>query len=174
MKAAQIKQYGDASAVAIKQEVPRPTAGGGKVLASVTIFPVSRSAGIVRYRLRGSARWTMSLRTSTSSEVAAAAPGMRTSTIKERLSGPRELEIRTLYPAFKASRAMAVPARPAPRMPRTVPFLLTCELNGMQHTRVSTARDCRKLEDQEKSCDRRCNSDQGRVETYQSSLSAVL
>ena len=35
MKAAQIMQYGDASVVAVKQDVPRPTAGGGKVLVEV-------------------------------------------------------------------------------------------------------------------------------------------
>lgn len=35
MKAAQITQYGDASVVAVKQDVPRPTAGGGKVLVEV-------------------------------------------------------------------------------------------------------------------------------------------
>ena len=78
---------------------------------------------MVRYLLKGSARRTMSAQAATSAEVAATAPGMRTSTIKDMLSGPRELEITTLYPAFSASRAMAVPARPAPRMPRTLAFV---------------------------------------------------
>lgn len=35
MKAAQITQYGDASVVAIRQDVPRPPMGGGKVLVEV-------------------------------------------------------------------------------------------------------------------------------------------
>ncbi len=35
MKAAQITQYGDASVVGIKQDVPKPSAGGGKVVVEV-------------------------------------------------------------------------------------------------------------------------------------------
>jgi NADPH:quinone reductase-like Zn-dependent oxidoreductase len=35
MKAAQITQYGDASVVAIRQDVPRPPTGGGKVLVEI-------------------------------------------------------------------------------------------------------------------------------------------
>jgi NADPH:quinone reductase-like Zn-dependent oxidoreductase len=46
MKAAQITQYGDASVVAVRKDIPRPSAGGGKVLVEVhaaSLNPVDSS-----------------------------------------------------------------------------------------------------------------------------------
>ncbi len=44
-----------------------------------------------------------------SCEVTATAPGMRTSTIKDRLSGPRELEIENLVPGLQCQSSHDCP-----------------------------------------------------------------
>src|SRR5580704_16800314 len=86
-------------------------------MASMTSFPRSAPAGMLRYLPSGRARITVSASSAASLAVVAIAPGARISTVRRIASGAPEPAIGTRYPAATASLASTVPTLPAPRMP---------------------------------------------------------
>src|ERR1700674_302026 len=87
-------------------------------MASTRILPANRSRRSPRKRCIGIARTMRPAYLTTSSVERARAPGASTSTISSMRSADPDPEIATSYPPATAARAIAVPALPAPTMPR--------------------------------------------------------
>src|ERR1700737_5014267 len=87
-------------------------------MASTRILPANRSRRSSRKRCIGIARTMRPACLTTSSVESARAPGASTSTISSIRSAAPDPEIATSYPPATAARAIAVPALPAPTMPR--------------------------------------------------------
>src|SRR5467141_1579203 len=87
-------------------------------MASTRILPAKRSRRSSRKRCIGIARTIRPAYLTTTSVESARAPGASTSTISSMRSADPDPEIATSYPPATAARAIAVPALPAPTMPR--------------------------------------------------------
>src|SRR6266852_8333016 len=87
-------------------------------MASTRILPANRSRRRSRKRCIGIARTMRPAYPTTSSVESARALGASTSTISSMRSAGPDPDIATSYPPATAARAIAVPALPAPTMPR--------------------------------------------------------
>src|SRR2546426_1600556 len=87
-------------------------------MASTRILPANRSRRSSRKRCIGIASTMRPAYLTTSSVESARAPGASTSTISSMRSANPDPEIATSYPPATAARAIAVPALPAPTIPR--------------------------------------------------------
>src|SRR6202022_904424 len=87
-------------------------------MASTRTLPAKRSRRSSGKRCSGIARTMRPAYRATSSVVSGGAPGASTRTISSLRSADPDPEIATSYPPATAARAIAVPALPAPTIPR--------------------------------------------------------
>src|SRR3984893_6717591 len=109
-------------------------------MASIRIWPPSRSSGSSRKRCMGTARTMRSAKPTTSSVETARAPGASTSTISAMRSAAPDPEIATSYPAAIAARAIVVPTLPAPTIPRRRSPVSPLDTGLSRHPRGDGAR----------------------------------